>query len=236
MPRLYWWTRFRVQPYSAAMLLADCVIFIDAEAMILDKPAGLAVDAPRDGSLSVMNHLDSLRFGFERHPSIVHRLDRDTSGCLLLARNPKSQKRFSHSFEAGTVEKTYLAVLAGVPNEPGGTIDMALNKVSTREAGWRMIPEAKGQRAVTHWEVVSFADGQALVRFRPETGRTHQLRVHAASGIGIAIAGDPVYGVKGQHMLLHAESLSVPREGKAPAAAIAPLPAHFPDWARHAIA
>jgi tRNA pseudouridine32 synthase / 23S rRNA pseudouridine746 synthase len=201
------------------MLLADAVLFIDAEAMILDKPAGLAVDAPRDGSLSVMNHLDSLRFGFERHPSIVHRLDRDTSGCLLLARNPKSQKRFSAAFEAGTVEKTYLAVLAGVP----------------REAGWRMVPEPRGQRAVTHWEVVTFGDGCTLVRFRPETGRTHQLRVHAASGIGIAIAGDPVYGAKGRHMLLHAESLSVPRDGKVPVAATAPLPPQFPDWAKNAV-
>jgi tRNA pseudouridine32 synthase / 23S rRNA pseudouridine746 synthase len=127
-------------------------------------------------------------------------------------------------------------VLAGVPKEPAGTVDMALNKVSSRAAGWRMIHEPKGQRAVTDWEVVTFGEGQALVRFRPETGRTHQLRVHAASGIGIAIAGDPVYGVKGPHMLLHAESLSVPRVGKAPAAAVAPLPAYFPDWARHAIA
>ena len=216
-------------------LLADLVLFIDGEAMILDKPAGLAVDAPRDGSLSVMNHLDSLRFGFERHPAIVHRLDRDTSGCLLLARNPKAQKKFSQAFEAGTVEKTYLAVLAGVPEEPGGTVDLPLNKVSTRETGWRMIVEPKGQRAVTHWEVVSFGEGQALVRFRPETGRTHQLRVHALSGIGIPIVGDPVYGVSGKHMLLHAETLSIPREGKAPATATAPLPPHFPDWARHAI-
>jgi tRNA pseudouridine32 synthase / 23S rRNA pseudouridine746 synthase len=217
------------------MLLADSVLFIDAEAMILDKPAGLAVDAPRDGSLSVMNHLDSLRFGFERHPSIVHRLDRDTSGCLLLARNPRAQKKFSQAFEAGTVGKTYLAVLAGVPKAPGGTIDMPLNKVSTREAGWRMIVEKSGQRAVTHWDVVTFGEGKALVRFRPETGRTHQLRVHAATGIGIPIEGDPVYGVKGPHMLLHAEMLSIPREGKEPAMATAPLPAHFPEWARHAI-
>jgi tRNA pseudouridine32 synthase / 23S rRNA pseudouridine746 synthase len=217
------------------MLLADCVLFIDAEAIILDKPAGLAVDAPRDGSLSVMNHLDSLRFGFERLPSIVHRLDRDTSGCLLLARNPKSQKRFSQAFEAGTVAKTYLAVLAGVPTAPGGTIDLPLNKVSSRETGWRMIIEKSGQRAVTHWEVVSFGEGKALVRFRPETGRTHQLRVHAASGIGFAITGDPVYGANGAHMLLHAETLSVPREGKAAASATAPLPDHFPEWARHAV-
>ena len=216
------------------MLLADAVLFIDAEAMILDKPSGLPVDPPRDGSLSVMNHLESLKFGFERQPMIVHRLDRDTSGCLLLARNPRMQKKFGAAFEAGTVEKVYLAVLAGVPKEPGGTIDMPLNKVSTRETGWRMIPEAKGQRAVTHWEVVTFGDGQALVWFKPETGRTHQLRVHAATGIGIPIVGDPVYGTGGATMLLHAHSISMPRDGKPPAAAIAPLPGHFPEWARNA--
>lgn len=217
-------------------LLADRVLFIDAEALIVDKPAGLAVDAPRDGSLSVMNHLDSLRFGFERQPGIVHRLDRDTSGCLLLARNPRAQKKFSQAFEAGLVEKTYLAVLAGVPKAPGGTVDLPLNKVSTREAGWRMIVEKSGQRALTHWDVVTFGDGKALVRFRPETGRTHQLRVHAATGIGIAIVGDPVYGAPGAHMLLHAETLSVPREGKEPAMATALLPDHFPEWARNACA
>ena len=217
-------------------LLADRVLFIDAEALIVDKPAGLAVDAPRDGSLSVMNHIESLKFGFERQPMIVHRLDRDTSGCLLLARNPRVHKKSSAAFEAGTVTKTYLAVLDGVPSAPAGTIDIALNKVSTKESGWRMIPEPKGQRAVTHWEVVAFGEGRALVRFRPETGRTHQLRVHAASGLGIAIAGDPVYGVSAPHMLLHAHSLSVPRDGKAAAEAIAPLPLHFPEWARNAIA
>ena len=218
------------------MLLADLVLFIDAEAIIVDKPAGLAVDAPRDGSLSVMNHLHSLRFGFERQPLIVHRLDRDTSGCLLLARNPKAQKKFSQSFESAAVGKTYLAILAGVPKDPGGTIDLPLNKVSSRDAGWRIIVARSGQRAVTHWEVVTFGDGQTLVRFRPETGRTHQLRVHAASGIGLPIAGDPVYGSKSPYMLLHADSLSVPREGKPSAAATSPLPAHFPDWARRAVA
>lgn len=218
------------------MLLADAILFIDAEAMILDKPAGLPVDAPRDGSLSVMNHLDSLRFGFERQPMIVHRLDRDTSGCLLLARNPRMQKKIGAAFEVGAVEKTYLAILAGVPKEPGGTIELPLNKVSSRESGWRMIVEKSGQRAVTHWEVVTFGDGRTLVRFKPETGRTHQLRVHAASGIGIAIVGDPVYGTGTTHMMLHAHTLSVPREGKPPIAATAPLPAHFPEWARNAVA
>lgn len=218
------------------MLLADRILFIDAEAMIVDKPPGLPVDRPRDGSLSVMNHLDSLRFGFERQPMVVHRLDRDTSGCLMLARNPRMQKKIGSAFEAGTVQKTYLAILAGVPGESGGTVDRSLSKVSSRDRGWRMIGDPGGQRAVTHWEVVTVGDGQALVRFTPETGRTHQLRVHAADGIGIPIAGDPVYGTRGAHMLLHAHTLSLPREAKPPVAATAPLPPHFPDWAQSACA
>jgi tRNA pseudouridine32 synthase / 23S rRNA pseudouridine746 synthase len=218
------------------MLLADCILFIDAEAMILDKPAGLPVDLPRDGSISVMNHLDSLRFGFERQPSIVHRLDRDTSGCLLLARNPKAQRRFSQTFERGEVTKTYYAMIGGMPATSGGTIDIGLSKISTAEAGWRMVPDKRGQRAVTHWEVAGMSGGQALIRFTPETGRTHQLRVHAVEGIGFPIIGDPVYGTKGAAMLLHAATLSVPREKKEPAAAVAPLPESFPQWARDAAA
>ena len=120
-----------------AMLLADRVLFIDAEAMVLDKPAGLPVDRPRDGSLSLENHLDALRFGFERLPQAVHRLDRDTSGCLLLARNPRIHKKFQMAFERGEVTKTYLAVLDGIPKEADGRVDLPLNKVSTAKDGWR---------------------------------------------------------------------------------------------------
>ena len=211
------------------MILADRVLFIDAEAMVLDKPAGLPVDRPRDGSLSLENHLDALRFGFERLPLAVHRLDRDTSGCLLLARNPRIHKKFQMAFEKGAVTKTYLAVLDGIPKEAGGRIDLPLNKVSTAKDGWRMIVEKRGKASVTNWEVVSFADGRALVLFTPETGRTHQLRVHAASGIGIPILGDPVYGNRGTPMLLHAYSLSVPRDNHPAVAATAPLPQSFAD-------
>ncbi|MFN3435320.1 MAG: pseudouridine synthase, partial [Sphingomonas sp.] len=91
----------------------DRVLFIDGEALVIDKPAGLPVDRPRDGSLSLENHLESLKFGFKRWPVPVHRLDRDTSGCLLLSRNPKAHARFQQAFEQGAVEKRYLAVLAG---------------------------------------------------------------------------------------------------------------------------
>lgn len=208
-------------------MLSDRVLFIDAEALVVDKPAGLGVTAGRDGRLSLENHLDSLRFGFQRQPSAVHRLDRDTSGCLLLARNPKAHKRFAAAFEAGAVAKVYLAVVDGVPATESGTIDIALDKVSTREAGWRIVASAKGKASRTHWRTLAVAGGRALIEFRPETGRTHQIRVHAADGLGLPIVGDPIYGRGGAAMLLHARALSVPRLPKPPVAALAPLPEAF---------
>ena len=159
----------------------------------------------------------------------MHRLDRDTSGCLLLARNPKAHKRFALAFEEGKVDKTYLAILDGVPKAADGTVDLALAKVSTREKGWRMVGDAKGKPAFTAWRVVAEVEGRALVEFRPTTGRTHQIRVHAATGIGVPILGDPVYGRGGDRgvTLLHAAALTMPREGKAAIEARAPLPERF---------
>lgn len=211
--------------------LADRVLFIDGEAIVLDKPAGLPVDAPRDGSLSLENHLASLTFGFQRWPLPVHRLDRDTSGCLLLARNPKAHKRFAAAFEAKAVEKRYVAVLAGVPEEAGGTIDIPLTKISNAEMGWRMAPDSRGKAASTDWRVLAVRDGRALVLFSPHTGRTHQIRAHALHGLGHGIVGDPVYGIgdapTGEPLLLHARALTVSRAGKPPVAAIAPMPDRF---------
>jgi tRNA pseudouridine32 synthase / 23S rRNA pseudouridine746 synthase len=209
------------------MLLSERVLFLDGEAIVIDKPTGLPVDPPRDGSLSLENHLDSLKFGFKRWPTAVHRLDRDTSGCLLLARNPKAHARFQQSFEQGRVEKLYLAVLAGLPSEPSGTIGLSLGKISSPEQGWRIVPDLAGKIAATHWRVLAEMDGRALVEFRPETGRTHQIRVHAASGIGVPIAGDPIYGDGKGPMLLHALSLKVERQGKKPIEANADLPVTF---------
>jgi len=208
-------------------LLNDRVLFIDGEAIILDKPAGLPVDAPRDGSIALENHLSSLTFGFQRWPLPVHRLDRDTSGCLLLARNPKAHKRYAQAFEAGTVSKRYVAVVAGVPDDDEGTIELALKKISSQAKGWRMIPAKAGKAAVTHWRKIAEKDGRALIAFTPQTGRTHQIRVHAEHGLGFGIAGDPVYGDGQGPMLLHSRFLSVARGEKPPAEATAPLPAPF---------
>jgi tRNA pseudouridine32 synthase/23S rRNA pseudouridine746 synthase len=126
-------------------MLEDRVLFIDGEAMVIDKPAGLAVHPGSKTRESLEDYLHHFRFGFQRLPLPVHRLDRDTSGCLLLARNPKAHKRFQRAFEEKKVLKTYVAVLDGVPDEEEGEIDMALGKVSTREEGWRIVHDVKGK-------------------------------------------------------------------------------------------
>ena len=209
-------------------MLGQHVLFLDGEALVIDKPAGLPVDPPRAGGLSLENHLSSLTFGFRRWPVAVHRLDRDTSGCLLLSRNPKAHARFQQAFERGEVGKRYVAILDGIPDGEAGTIDLPLGKVSTAEAGWRMTRDPRGKAARTDWRVLATHDGRALVEFRPATGRTHQIRVHALEGLGAPVTGDPVYGAKHDAgMMLHAIALSLPRAGKADIAAEAPWPARF---------
>jgi tRNA pseudouridine32 synthase/23S rRNA pseudouridine746 synthase len=203
------------------------VLFIDGEAIVIDKPAGLAVHPGSSTPESLEDYLHHFRFGFQRLPLPVHRLDRDTSGCLLLARNPKAHKRFQRSFEERKVSKTYVAVLDGVPKEERGTVDLPLGKVSSAAEGWRMVHDPHGRPSVSHWRVATVKDGRAVVVFTPETGRTHQLRVHASEGLGIPISGDPVYGAGRGPMLLHALSLTMEREGKGPIEATAPLPPTF---------
>ena len=205
------------------------ILYEDGEALVIDKPAGLPIDRPRKGGECLEDHLDSLKLGFQRAPTPVHRLDTDTSGCLLLARNPKAHKRFAAAFEAQAVTKVYHGVLAGVPQDSEGRIELALAKISSAEKGWRMIPARKGKPSLTEWRVVAEHEGRTLVEFRPATGRTHQIRVHAASGIGIALLGDPVYGTRSgaARTMLHASAITVTREGKPDIAATSPLPADF---------
>ncbi|WP_353229873.1 RluA family pseudouridine synthase [Novosphingobium sp.] len=205
------------------------ILFEDAEALVIDKPGGLPLDRPRAGGPSLEDRVDELRLGFQRSPWPVHRLDQDTSGCLLMARNPRALKRYSAAFEARQVAKVYYGVVAGLIAESSGTISLNLSKISSEKDGWRMIPARAGKAAVTHWRVIDRRDGLTLVEFRPETGRTHQIRVHAASGLGHALLGDPVYGRKlpGARTMLHAARLDVPREGKDAIHAVAPLPADF---------
>lgn len=205
------------------------IIYEDGEALVINKPAGLPVDTPRRGGASLSDRLDEFRLGFQRQPLPVHRLDTDTSGCLLLARNPKAHKRFGRSFEEKLVTKTYIGILAGIPEEQEGHVELALTKISSAEKGWRMIPAKKGKPSSTFWKIITQVNGRALVEFRPETGRTHQIRVHAASGIGIPLLGDPVYGdgSSAARTMLHASAIEMERAKKTPITAQAPMPADF---------
>ncbi|HEX6740446.1 MAG TPA: RNA pseudouridine synthase, partial [Sphingomicrobium sp.] len=193
------------------MTLAERILYIDAEAIVIDKPAGLPVDPPRRGGDSIVARLDELRSGFKRPPTPMHRLDQDTSGCLLLARSPKARAQFQQAFEARQVEKYYLAVIGREISEEQGMIDVPLAKASSADAGWRMVADPQGQSAVTNWRRIAVRDGRTLVEFRPETGRTHQIRAHARAAFGSGIVGDRVYGLPGGPMLLHASRLVVPR-------------------------
>lgn len=203
------------------------ILHEDAESLVIDKPEGLPVDHPRAGGESLEARLDELRLGFARAPVPVHRLDRDTSGCLLLARNPKALRRFAAAFEERRVSKSYLAIVEGETPEEG-EIALPLGKTSSAEQGWRIVPMAKGKPALTRWRRVATAGGHSLLLLTPETGRTHQLRVHLASGLDRPIVGDAVYGKPSAGgMMLHAWRLLVPREGKPAISAEAPLPARF---------
>ncbi|MEQ7873350.1 RNA pseudouridine synthase [Sphingomonas sp. ASV193] len=226
------------------MSLEQQILFVDGATIVIDKPAGLAVDAPRGGGDSVEARvgLGELNLGFRRPPVAMHRLDRDTSGCLLFARNPKARAQYQQAFEGGAVRKAYLAVIDGTLGADEGTIDLPVAKFSTARGGWRMVVDpAAGKAARTHWKRLGEAEGQTLLELRPETGRTHQLRVHAARGLGAAIVGDPVYSraddaplgamqLPDSGMLLHAWRLFVPRDPKEPVDVIAPVPDRFGRW------
>ena len=178
---------------------------------VIDKPAGLAVHP----GPSTPESLEDLLTGYapgRPAPQPVHRLDRDTSGCLLVARRKSSLRALSLSFATGLVQKRYLAVVENPPMADAGLVAAPMLKQSSAQAGWRMVVDARGKAARTHWEVLERNAGFALIRFRPETGRTHQIRVHAnLLAPNSAIVGDPVYGAAHPGgMMLHAHTLAFP--------------------------
>ena len=215
---------------SGPVDLMSRILFEDGEALVIDKPGGLPIERPRKGGASLEDHLEALKLGFQRPPAPAHRIDTDTSGCLLLARNPRALKRFAAAFEARQVEKVYIGLVAGEVAAQEGTIELSLSKISSASGGWKMIPAKKGKPSITHWRRLAVHRGLTAVEFRPLTGRTHQIRVHAAAGLGHALLGDPVYGradPRAGRTMLHARALSLPRDGKPPITAVAPLPADF---------
>ena len=192
--------------------------------LVIDKPAGIPVHAGPRGGANLEQSFDALRFGLPKPPALAHRLDRDTSGCLVLGRHRKALAKLGRLFSTGAVEKVYWAVVDGAPPSDEGRIDLSLRKL-TSKAGWHMVPDPAGLSAITDYRVLGRADGLAWLELRPRTGRTHQIRVHCAA-LGCPVRGDPLYGsANGQALHLHARTISLPLyPNRPPIAASAPVP------------
>lgn len=208
------------------------ILYRDGLILIVDKPAGVAVHAGPAGEPSLEDCFDALRFGLPKPPALAHRLDRDTSGCLVLGRHTKALRRVGKLFSDGRVRKTYWAVVRGMPPEKAGRIDFPLLKTSTKSGGWRMVVDKGGQETITDFRVRGLSeDGLCWLELSPKTGRTHQIRVHCAQS-GYPILGDPWYGTPEDRaadsdipLHLHARSVELPLYPKKdPIRAEAPVP------------
>jgi 23S rRNA pseudouridine955/2504/2580 synthase len=218
--------------------LRQRILHQDASVLAIDKPPGLAVQ----GGSAVTRHLDAmleaLRFEAEARPKLVHRLDKDTSGVLVLARTPRAAARLARAFREDRVTKIYWAIVVGVPAENLGRIDLPLAKRPGPGGERVRVDEALGRRAVTELAVVDRVGREvAWVALRPRTGRTHQLRAHAAA-IGTPILGDGKYGRRqaflegfdlSPRLHLHARSLRLPHPDGGELELTAPLPPHFAE-------
>jgi tRNA pseudouridine32 synthase/23S rRNA pseudouridine746 synthase len=210
----------------------------DGLMLIIDKPAGIPVHrGPRNSrdksGTALEDYFDVLRFGLPRPPVLAHRLDRDTSGCLILGRHRKATASLGLLFKHNRISKTYWAVVEGSPETDGGTIDIPLGRLN-EERGWWQKPDPDGLPSTTNWKVLGRSNGQAKLTWlalEPVTGRTHQLRVHCAA-MGWPIVGDAIYGSApregGPTLHLHAREISVPlSKNKPPVQVTAPVPEHM---------
>src|ERR1700710_13210 len=211
------------------------VLHRDGLMLVIDKPAGIPVHRGPKGGANLEASFDALRFGLPRPPVLAHRLDRDTSGCLVLGRHRKATASLGLLFKHGKISKTYWAVVEGGPAEDEGTIDMPLGRLNA-ERGWWQKPDPDGQKAVTNWKVLGRGDGLAWLALEPVTGRTHQLRVHSAA-TGWPIFGGNIYGngppFREPRLHLHSREIGIPiSKNKEPVHVVAPAPPHMHERLR----
>ena len=180
------------------------IIFEDEHLLVVDKPAGLVVHPAagnRDGTLvnALLHHCGGSLSGIGgvARPGIVHRIDKDTSGLLVVAKTDVAHEGLARQFAAHSIDRRYLAIVASVPKAREGTVDAPLARSAANRKKIAIVEGGRGKRAVTHWTRIAPLRDAALVECRLETGRTHQVRVHMAS-IGHPLLGDPVYGTAGK--------------------------------------
>lgn len=220
--------------------LVERILYRDTSLLVLNKPAGL----PVQGGPGITRHLDAvldaLCFGAKERPRLVHRLDRDTAGALVLARSAAAAAKLAAAFRGREVSKTYWAVVVGRPLPPSGRIDLPLERVrGSRFGRTRPASKEEGARAVTEYRTLDRAGNHfAWLELSPLTGRTHQLRAHCAA-LGTPILGDTTYGgpeasPTGFPAVLHllARALSLPHPDGGRLSVEAPLPPHLAETFR----
>jgi len=218
-------------------LLPSLIVYQDDDVIVIDKPAGLAVQGGAGTTRHVDGMLDTLRFGRDERPRLVHRLDKDTSGLLALARDRATARELTAAFKTRDTEKLYWAITVGVPEHLEGRIDAPLFKTKTGGGQEKMVvDETRGDYAATDFRVIDRAsDKVAWIALQPLTGRTHQLRAHLAA-VGAPILGDGKYGGRDAHpdidgvpstMQLHARRLLIPRKGRKDIDCVSPAPKSF---------
>ena len=198
------------------------ILFRDQRFVVLDKPAGLPVHPGPRGGPSVEDWFPALSRRKDG-PWLVHRLDADTAGCLVVALRRAALLAAQAEFAAGRARKTYWAVVRGAPDREAGTIDAPLVRRST-QAGWHMVTDPTGKHAVTDWRLLGRAADIAWLELFPRTGRTHQVRVHCAL-LGCPVLGDALYGGGPAPLHLLARAIELSLDPKL--AATAPVPAHM---------
>lgn len=227
-------------PEEMLTALQKAVLYRDDMMLVIDKPAGLATQGGTGIDVHIDLLLDALRFDATERPRLVHRLDKDTSGVLVLARSAKAAQVLAEAFRTKSTLKVYWALTVGVPNPRDGRIDLALSKEPGR-GGERMQPDPEeGKRAITDYVVLETAGRRAAwVALQPITGRTHQLRAHCAA-LGTPIVGDGKYGgaeafltgAVSRKLHLHARAIAMPRSDGGLVRVTAPLPRHIRDTFR----
>ena len=187
-------------PHALAQDIALAVTYEDDALIVIDKPAGLVVHPAAgnlDGTLvnALLHHCRGQLSGIGgvARPGIVHRIDKDTSGLLVVAKTDAAHEGLARQFADHSIVRAYRAITAGVPVPTAGTIRGSIARSSHDRKKMALVEDGRGKHAVTHYRVMTALDGSALVECRLETGRTHQVRVHLAS-IGHSLLGDPVYG------------------------------------------
>jgi len=237
-------TPVKPKPYQGrltdeeAAYIQACVIHKDDHIIILNKPPGLAVQGGSGTSRHVDGMLDALKYDFSERPRLVHRIDKDTSGILVLARTQKVARLMTSAFKSNDVRKLYWAITKGVPEQDEGRIDLPLSKQPTPNGEKMVIDEFEGKKAITEFNILDKAGQRAAwVEMEPITGRTHQLRVHMLA-IENPILGDGKYGGAeaffsgpeiAQQLHLHAHAIRFPHPAGGEFNITAPLPPHMKE-------